>query len=243
MALAPDRGARRRRMRILYGVCGEGMGHATRSHVFLDDLVREHEVYVVASGRARGLPGRALPHRETHPRLHPGLRGQRPAALGDGGAEPARRRVALAAAGAQLLRGGARVPARRGGQRLRLVLAAVRPPAAHPGDHGGQHHDARPLRPRRGDRRRRRPELRAGAADSALQVDRGVPLHRTDVLPAAAAQASDDAGGSDAAAQRARRRAGAGRAPARLPDGRRQRDPGAGAQERRHALPPVRRAT
>jgi uncharacterized protein (TIGR00661 family) len=40
-------------MRILYGVCGEGMGHATRSHVFLDDLVREHEVYVVASGRAR----------------------------------------------------------------------------------------------------------------------------------------------------------------------------------------------
>jgi uncharacterized protein (TIGR00661 family) len=40
-------------MRILYGVCGEGMGHATRSHVFLDDLVREHEVYIVASGRAK----------------------------------------------------------------------------------------------------------------------------------------------------------------------------------------------
>lgn len=40
-------------MRILYGVCGEGMGHATRSHVFLADLVREHDVYVIASGRAR----------------------------------------------------------------------------------------------------------------------------------------------------------------------------------------------
>ncbi|GEM_PF-153549 len=40
-------------MRILYGVCGEGMGHATRSRVFLDELVREHEVCVIASGRAR----------------------------------------------------------------------------------------------------------------------------------------------------------------------------------------------
>jgi len=40
-------------MRILYGVCGEGMGHAVRSRVFLDDLVRDHEVYVIASGRAR----------------------------------------------------------------------------------------------------------------------------------------------------------------------------------------------
>lgn len=40
-------------MRVLYGVCGEGMGHATRSHVFLDDLVRDNEVYVVASGRAK----------------------------------------------------------------------------------------------------------------------------------------------------------------------------------------------
>ena len=39
-------------MRVLYGVAGEGMGHATRSHVFLADLVREHEVLVVASGRA-----------------------------------------------------------------------------------------------------------------------------------------------------------------------------------------------
>jgi uncharacterized protein (TIGR00661 family) len=44
---------RGRRVRILYGVCGEGMGHATRSHVFLADLVRDHEVYIVASGRAR----------------------------------------------------------------------------------------------------------------------------------------------------------------------------------------------
>jgi uncharacterized protein (TIGR00661 family) len=40
-------------MRILYGVVGEGMGHATRSGVILDHLTREHDVHVVVSGRAR----------------------------------------------------------------------------------------------------------------------------------------------------------------------------------------------
>lgn len=40
-------------MRILYGVVGEGMGHAIRSKVVLDHLVREgHEVHIVASQRA-----------------------------------------------------------------------------------------------------------------------------------------------------------------------------------------------
>ena len=42
-------------MRILYGVVGEGMGHATRSRVVIEHLLaRGHEVRVVASGRARG---------------------------------------------------------------------------------------------------------------------------------------------------------------------------------------------
>jgi len=40
-------------MRILYGVVGEGMGHAIRSRVLLEKLVREHEVHIVASGRAK----------------------------------------------------------------------------------------------------------------------------------------------------------------------------------------------
>jgi uncharacterized protein (TIGR00661 family) len=40
-------------MRVLYGVVGEGMGHAIRSRVVIDALSREHEVRVVASGRAR----------------------------------------------------------------------------------------------------------------------------------------------------------------------------------------------
>ena len=41
-------------MRILYGVVGEGMGHATRSAVVLSHLIaRGHELRVVVSGRAR----------------------------------------------------------------------------------------------------------------------------------------------------------------------------------------------
>ncbi len=40
-------------MRILYGVVGEGMGHATRSRVILEHLLRSgHELRVVVSGRA-----------------------------------------------------------------------------------------------------------------------------------------------------------------------------------------------
>ncbi|MBC8133612.1 MAG: teichoic acid biosynthesis protein [Deltaproteobacteria bacterium] len=39
-------------MRILYGVVGEGMGHAMRSRVILDELTKRHDVQVVVSGRA-----------------------------------------------------------------------------------------------------------------------------------------------------------------------------------------------
>jgi len=39
-------------VRILYGVVGEGMGHAMRSRVVLDEITRRHEVQVVVSGRA-----------------------------------------------------------------------------------------------------------------------------------------------------------------------------------------------
>ena len=42
-------------MRILYGVVGEGMGHATRSKVTCEHLVSKgHEVKIVVSGRAHG---------------------------------------------------------------------------------------------------------------------------------------------------------------------------------------------
>ncbi len=40
-------------MKILYGVVGEGMGHATRSRVVLEHLVKQgHELVIMASGRA-----------------------------------------------------------------------------------------------------------------------------------------------------------------------------------------------
>ena len=43
-------------MRLLYGLCGEGMGHATRSKVVISHLQkRGHEVLVAASGRAYNL--------------------------------------------------------------------------------------------------------------------------------------------------------------------------------------------
>ena len=42
-------------MRILYGVVGEGMGHATRSRVVIDHLLeKRHKVKIVVSGRAYG---------------------------------------------------------------------------------------------------------------------------------------------------------------------------------------------
>ena len=41
-------------MRVLYGVVGEGMGHATRSRVVLQHLVESgHEVEIMTSGRAK----------------------------------------------------------------------------------------------------------------------------------------------------------------------------------------------
>jgi uncharacterized protein (TIGR00661 family) len=48
-------------MRILYGVNGEGMGHATRSQVVVESLLGDHEVRVVASGAAYAYLSRILP--------------------------------------------------------------------------------------------------------------------------------------------------------------------------------------
>jgi uncharacterized protein (TIGR00661 family) len=48
-------------MRILYGVPGEGMGHAIRSRVVLTELVKNHEVEVVSSGRAQEFLAKHFP--------------------------------------------------------------------------------------------------------------------------------------------------------------------------------------
>jgi uncharacterized protein (TIGR00661 family) len=49
-------------MKILYGVVGEGMGHATRSKVVIGHLLSQgHEVKIVVSGRAHGFLKRFFP--------------------------------------------------------------------------------------------------------------------------------------------------------------------------------------
>ena len=55
-------------MRILYGVVGEGMGHATRSSVILRHLLAsgQHQLEVVVSGRAHGFLQRAFPSLAIH---------------------------------------------------------------------------------------------------------------------------------------------------------------------------------
>ena len=46
-------------MRIVYGVVGEGMGHAVRSRVVLDYLLEQgHDLLIVVSGRAHGFLAR-----------------------------------------------------------------------------------------------------------------------------------------------------------------------------------------
>jgi uncharacterized protein (TIGR00661 family) len=48
-------------MRILYGVVGEGMGHATRSKVVCEHLVAQgHDVKIVVSGRAHAMLSKAF---------------------------------------------------------------------------------------------------------------------------------------------------------------------------------------
>ncbi len=55
-------------MKILYGVVGEGMGHATRSAVILSHLLAKglHQIEVVVSGRAHGYLARTFPTLRVH---------------------------------------------------------------------------------------------------------------------------------------------------------------------------------
>jgi uncharacterized protein (TIGR00661 family) len=50
-------------MNILYGVPGEGMGHATRSKVVIDFLLKNHNVQVVSSSRAYQYLNKVFPGR------------------------------------------------------------------------------------------------------------------------------------------------------------------------------------
>lgn len=52
-------------MKILYGVPGEGMGHATRSKVIVTHLLENHDVHMVSSARAYQFLNKAFPGRVT----------------------------------------------------------------------------------------------------------------------------------------------------------------------------------
>ncbi len=41
-----------KRKRIFYSICGEGMGHAIRSSVIIEELIKHHDVYIFSSDRA-----------------------------------------------------------------------------------------------------------------------------------------------------------------------------------------------
>src|SRR5687768_3276408 len=54
-------------MKILYGVVGEGMGHATRSAVVLRHLVKQgHHIEIVVSGRAHAYLTQTFPSLKVH---------------------------------------------------------------------------------------------------------------------------------------------------------------------------------
>jgi uncharacterized protein (TIGR00661 family) len=58
-------------MRILYGVVGEGMGHAMRSRVILEHLLQQgHDVVIMASGRAVEFLSRHFAERGQVQRIH-----------------------------------------------------------------------------------------------------------------------------------------------------------------------------
>jgi len=55
---------------IVYGICGEGWGHAVRSSPIIDALRKKHAVTIVAGGKARMYFRALKPIRVATPRLH-----------------------------------------------------------------------------------------------------------------------------------------------------------------------------
>ena len=137
-------------MRILYGVVGEGMGHAIRSRVVLEHLLRAG-----ARGRDHGLvarrrlPRQALPGGAPHPRPAHHLRGEPRAARATLVVQRARRAAPRCRSNIRAYFELVEDFAPRGGdQRLRVVGLLLRQdaPPADPLDR--QHADHQPLQAR-----------------------------------------------------------------------------------------------
>ena len=115
-------------MRILYGVVGEGMGHATRSKVVCEHLVQAgHEVKIVVSGRAHGFLSKSFPRRRRDQGADDPLRRQPHGPRRDARAKRPRRPAACSRpTSSAYFAQGRRLPPRRGHQRLRLVRVPLR---------------------------------------------------------------------------------------------------------------------
>ena len=97
-------------MRILYGVVGEGMGHATRSKVVCEHLVaRGHDVKIVVSGRAHAFLSKTLPRRRRDRGPHHPLRRQPHGPRRHAGAQRPRRALDARGQRRRVLRQGRRI--------------------------------------------------------------------------------------------------------------------------------------
>ena len=110
-------------MRILYGVNGEGMGHATRSRVVIDSLLQNHDVRVVSSGNAYAFLTAALPHVDEIFGLSFAMDHGPDPPLGDGGRERALAWPRAAEHRPRVAGANARVAPRRRDHRLRAARA------------------------------------------------------------------------------------------------------------------------
>ena len=197
-------------MRILYGVVGEGMGHAMRSRVVLDHLTKNHEVQVVVSGRAHDyLVKRASERLSVQQDLGPQhrLRGQRGAELPHRAREPEGRGHGHAEERARLLRHRREVRARRRDLRLRELELPVRQEPHAAGAVGRQHADHQPLHARARDpgrARERVPDREDGRSRRRSRARSTTSSRRSSTRRP---QAAHDAGTADPAPGDPRRRA------------------------------------
>ena len=209
-------------MRILYGVNGEGMGHATRSRVMIDALLENHDVRVVSQAAPTRFLAETLPHvDEIFGPTFAMKEGQIRAGRRCSGtcSPPATSSRARCATGWR----APRVAPGRRDHRLRAAHRGVRPLEPHAARRGRQHQHARPLPPRRRDRRRRARGLHDRQGGHPLDGPRGRRVRGHDLLRAAAGAGVHDARAADRAAGDRGRQERARRAPGRVRERRPER--------------------
>ncbi len=212
-------------MRILYGVVGEGMGHATRSKVVCEHLVeRGHEVKIVVSGRAHALPREDVPRRRRDRGPDDPLRRQPDGPRRHARAQRARRARHARRERQRVLRQGRHVQARRRHQRLRLVRVPLRQaprPAGHLDRQPADHQPLQARQVRQAGGQGRLPDDQGVRARQAARRATTTSSRRSSTRPSASKYANDTTLVPPILRKPiidAKKRARAGRPRARLPD-------------------------